>query len=845
MPKREGKLYNYGIKPSPWRGLFGTVYGDTMNRPLVWLGVCFALGIVIQHKLSFSVLSLSLVTLATIILTLYLFLSDRQAVGLLLFLFVLCGCFRVLTAEKELITNLSPAEDRRVVVRGEVVSQPLVKGEKLICDVLIDSVQLFSQQPQKIPPEKLRLYIFKEDDGLTEKKAEPENIPHYGDMITASGKLVLPRQKRNPGEFDYRDYLHYRKIFHLLYVYQPGKVSVIARGQGNPLMSAAFEVRDSFSEIVRGCLPERQAGLLLGILFGEQGGVFEEDLEVFRETGIAHALSVSGFHVGLVLLLVLSFCRATGAGTRGTIFSAITALVVYCLLSGFSVTVVRATIMGVIALLAHYFHREKNIFIALAASGMVILFGNPFFLFDLGFQLSFAAVWAIAYLEPWLGELLPASLYGRGAFLTVPLAAQLGTLPIIACWFNIFSPLSVVVNILLVPLMSGIVIIGLCSFILSFASAGAAETMLHTSGLLLNMLIHCGERMAVLPGMVYSVAAPSPAFLLLYYVLLVTFKEIWERKTVFNNTVSPSAETTLPGGQTGSGYPGSSLRRMLLILGVTGCLLLGTQFWPGKNPLFLYFLDVGQGDAILICCPSGTTVLIDGGGMPGYMGQGYDPGEDTVVPFLRRIGINSIDLLVNTHPDEDHLDGLEDVLREVPVERIVTPPAGQWKDKYAAFFELAGRKRVPCTELTEGDQIKLEKDVFVRILGPPQDSRLETSNDSSLVLEVCHGKNKFLLLGDLERAGLASLMKGNSDLDCTLLKLPHHGSGGSFDELFYRKTHPEAAIISVGEDNPFGHPSREVIQYWENAGVPLFRTDQNGGITVVSDGRKCAVESLH
>lgn len=803
----------------------------TMNRPLVWLGGCFAGGIFLQSifPLSFTVLAaLSMLFLCVSVLILK---RQGEAVFFLLLLTVSCGGSWLCLAEKEHVTNLGGVAGGKVTLQGTIVSQPLMQSGKLVCDVKVDRIQTKSRAWQRVPSEKVRVYVFQEEnveEHLAGQKTEDLN---YGDVLIASGKLVQPKGKRNPGDFDYRQYLKYRGIYHLFYIYPNEKVAVKSSGQGNPVMGMAYDVRKFFSEITREHLFQRQSGLLLGMLFGEQGGVFEEDLEVFRDTGIAHALSVSGFHVGLVLLLVLGFCRIIRAGRRGTLFAAIAALCAYCLLSAFTVTVVRATIMGILGLLAYNLDREKNIFIALAASALIILIWNPYFLFDPGFQLSFTAVWAIAYLEPWLRELLPDCLYQQGALLTVPLAAQLGTMPIIAYHFNILSLLAIAANILLLPLMSGIVIIGLCAFVLSPVSVLAAGALLHTTGVLIDLLIYSGRWIAALPGTVRYVATPPLLLQGVYFAVLIAAKESWERKSVF---------------YPGEAFPRSSHVFPKVILGFAAAAVFfyASLQWTGDDVLRLFFLDVGQGDAILVQSPSGRTALVDGGGMPEYMGQGYDPGKDTVLPFLHRRGINKLDLLINTHPDEDHLDGLEDVLQEMPVSRIITPPARQWQDKYAGFLETAREKGVPHSELTGGARIRLDEEVLINVMGPEKAGEFESSNDSSLVLEVCHGKNKFLLLGDLESQGIASLMKSVSDLDCFLLKIPHHGSGGSFDKNLYQKTDPEIVVISVGENNPFGHPSKEVVAYWEEAEVPVYRTDLNGGIVVESDGQACFVECV-
>ena len=799
-----------------------------LNRPLIWVAGCFCTGIILQHALKASVDVLIIGALIIITVAAFSLSRQRNGVYLMLGLAAICGALWLAIAEIQHVSQFGELEGKRVNLHGTLASKPEQLKDKVICDILVDRFKLGAQEWQEIPREKVRVYFFRQE----QEAGGQEQALAYGDVINLHGKLVLPQEKKNPGEFDYRQYLKFRGIYSLLYVYKAEEVAVEGKEGGNPLIAVSLGIRESFSGVVRASLPERQAVLLLAMLFGEQRAVFDADIDMFRELGIAHALSVSGFHVGLVLLLVFTICRLAGGGSRATLLVSLCALGVYCVLSAFTLTVIRAAIMGSIGLLAGYFDREKNIYIALAASGLSLLIWNPFFIFDAGFQLSFTAVWAMAYLEPVLRGLLPDCLYPRGSLLTVPLAAQLGTLPIVAWHFNMLSPLAILANILLVPVMSGIVILGLIAFIVSLGLSFAAELFLKPAGFLIEVLMLFAGYIRRLPGTVIFVAPPSLFFISLYYGLLVASKE------------SLQGTVGMPGKLTYERF--SPLTRQPFgIVVLIGALFLGAvSSWDGHRELRIFFLDVGQGDAMLIWSPSGRTVLVDGGGMPGFYAQGYDPGKDTVLPFLHSQGINRLDLVINTHPDEDHLDGLEDVLEEMPADKVITPPVRGWAEEYASFLKLARQQGADHLELTQGTRINLEEGVVIKVLGPGRSLSFESSNDNSLVLEVCHGSNRLLLLGDLEKEGINSLISGSNDLQCTLLKIPHHGGKGSFNEDLYKEARPDMVVISVGENNTFGHPAQEVVQYWREAGVSLYRTDRDGCVIVSSDGKKCAVETV-
>lgn len=863
-----------------WQGL--ALY----DRPMVWLTLCFGSGIIIQRftQLTFQfwlTMALFLIAISALLLwSCQISLQGKPTgsiwptgltgpkgskgpktakvhrgplgpiagieptVPIILVLCTLSGALWLSYFDAQNLSSLIQLESKRVNLRGDVCGQPEKQEDRLLLNLRANGIKVSGQNWRSIPPETVKVYLFESSDH--------DQVVSYGNQISVYGKLVLPKAKGNPGEFDYRQYLKFRRIHTLLYVYHPEDLVVHwepDRLSWKSSVAGLLKLREEFSQIVYSQLQERQAELLLAMLFGEQGAVNRGDLELFRETGLAHALSVSGFHVGIVLMLVLAILRVARAGQQITLMIALMVLVGYSVLSGFSVTVVRSALMGMICLLATHLDRERNLWHALAVSGLVILLWNPNFLFDPGFQLSFAAVMSIIGLVPFLDTMMPKCLWGREKLISVPLGAQLGTLPLIAWHFSLVSPLAVLANILLVPLMSTIVILGLLGFVF-FKAAFISELFLQTAGFLIEAVVWAGSGIASLPGTHFYVARPSLFRLTLYYCLIFAAVGISSCEIDFSRIIAGRRLSL--GGEHGHAARfwlpyWTNLSIFVLVLALLAVTVPGS---PGKN-LTLVFLDVGQGDAIFVRSPSGTTALIDGGGVPDFFGNdSYEPGRDTVLPFLRRLGRNRVDLLINTHPDADHLSGLQTVLEEMPVGRVMTPPVTGLEAEYDLFLSTTRRKGVPHRTLSKGDQIRLDQDVIIRVLAPDTHEKPsnEKANDFSLVLAVCHGDNSFLLTGDVEEEGIRSLMAdntgGNSSLECNVLKIPHHGSRGSFVPKLYAETKPKVAVISVGKNNNFGHPSREVMQHLLSMGTILFRTDKHGAVIVTSDGKRCFVQSV-
>ncbi|MDO8668520.1 MAG: ComEC/Rec2 family competence protein [bacterium] len=279
----------------------------------------------------------------------------------------------------------------------------------------------------------------------------------------------------------------------------------------------------------------------------------------------------------------------------------------------------------------------------------------------------------------------------------------------------------------------------------------------------------------------------------------------------------------------------SRLYKILIILGIAACLVAIPLFWLTYNApknLEVDFLDVGQGDAILIKTPGGQNVLIDGG-----------PDKSVV----KRLGENlpwydkRIDLMILTHPHDDHVTGLIEVLKRYEVRRILYTGATHNAPNYLTWLKTVRDKKVPLTIIDKEQAIDLGQNVKLEVLYPNQsllNKTLSDLNDSSIVIKLVHGQSKFLLTGDAGLAVEKFLLANNSDLDVDVLKVGHHGSEYSTSQEFLDKVKPQLAVISVGKDNDYGHPNLRIIKRLERAGSRILRTDEAGTIRIESDGSK-------
>ena len=279
----------------------------------------------------------------------------------------------------------------------------------------------------------------------------------------------------------------------------------------------------------------------------------------------------------------------------------------------------------------------------------------------------------------------------------------------------------------------------------------------------------------------------------------------------------------------------SRLYKILLILGIVFviiALLLFWLYWRQPENLEVDFLDVGQGDAILIKAPAGQNILIDGG-------------PDKAV--LKRLAENlpwwdkQIDLMILTHPHDDHVSGLIDVIKRYQVKEILYSGVIHHSPNFLAWLELIKNKKIKLTIIDRPQTVKLSQNCQLDIIYPQESflgQEVENLNNTSLTFKLIYGQTKFLFTGDLEQLAEEKILASAVNLQADVLKVGHHGSDTSSSQAFLDKIQPQLAVISVGKDNDFGFPSLRVIKRLERLGAQILRTDQAGTIKLVSDGVK-------
>lgn len=625
-----------------------------------------------------------------------------------------------------------------------------------------------------------------------------------GQRVAAELRFHRPVGFRNPGGFDYAAQLRREGI------------ALVGSGRADrvrPLTADAppWPARAKRWAVGRigGELPEASAALLAGLLLGERTALPREIDDAFRRAGVYHVLAVSGFNVALVSASVFALLIVVGLGRGAAAVAAAAALIGFALVAGAQASVIRATVMGLVLLAGVVLERESQLPNALAVAALALLAWRPSDALDPGFQLSFAATAGIVYLAaPARAALARLGCPPRvAAAVGVSAAAQCAVVPIMAAHFNQLSLIGPAANLVVVPLAGAATTVGLVALAAAAFSDLAGSLTLHLAWALVVLLRLAVWLAAAVPWAVVHVPAPGSVALAAWMLAAV---------------LSATARARCAHG-------------VALLLAVAGlAAALAPHLMPGDGRLRVTFLDVGQGDAILVEVPGGPRLLVDGG--PGGSAR-FDVGERVVAPFLWNRGFQRLHVVAATHADSDHSGGLAAVLRGFAVAEVWEN--GHWSAGHADVVRALERSRAPRRVLAAGVRVWLD-DALVTVLNPPppgeDEERLAGENDRSLVLRLDWRGVALLLTGDLTTSGEARLLAARAPVAATVLKVAHHGSRTSTGEDFAGASRPRVAVVSVGARNPFRHPATEVLERLAAMGTRVYRTDRDGAVILETDG---------
>lgn len=686
-----------------------------------------------------------------------------------------------------------------------------------------------------------RLLVYMEPD-----QAETLRI---GNRAEIAGEAGLFDPARNPGNFDQRFYYRKQGIHVLIWADRADILS----GKTDRTAQFLSDLRNSWDALLNRQLGSYYGGTMSAILLGEKDGLDPQMKKLYQKNGIGHLLAISGLHMSFIGMGIYGLFRKAGLGFVPAGLAGGFLLALYTVMVGAGVSSLRAMIMFLMRVGADMTGRDYDLLTSLALAAAILCGVQPLCLLDAAFLLSFGSILGLAVLGPVFEAMLePAGQEaeahtprrfrdrlrkGLASNLSASLSVNVLLLgPMLYFYFEV-PPYSVFLNLLVIPLMSVVMGAGLAGSVLALLSEPAGGAVLRLCKGVLWLYDQACAGAGILPGSRFVTGKPGILWLLVYYamigILCLLFCRLRDRK-----------RKDEPEGRAGGKRKektGAVLRIPAAAMAVLAVAMAGfcRMGYESGEKIQITVLDVGQGDCIHIRGLSGN-YLIDGGSSSEDL-----PGTYRIEPCLLANGVDSLDYVFATHGDEDHINGLAELLEGqelgIRIHSLVLPPEEYHDEKLSALAGMAIENGTRVAVMKPGEKIT-EHGLELTCLGPAEDLQAEPGNAASLVLGLEYGEFGMLFTGDVEGEGEKALTKSGLLGKYEVLKAAHHGSENSGTEEFLKAVSPAVTLISAGVDNRYGHPHEETLLRLSKAGSRVYSTQQNGAITIRTDGRTMHLE---
>lgn len=756
-----------------------------MKRPLLIVTISYILGIIIGVYFKQSIL---LILLAGIIGIVFWKIIKKKKIVIIAICIVPCllSCQQTNNLNNK-YNKMYKLDNENIAITGTVCSQIKETDYKYSVNIKIEN--------------KLKLTVY------IDKKENVSKL-EYGNKIAVTGTYKKPTEKRNYKGYDYMKYLKTKKICGSLMV--DGEVKLIKTKKINPIFTIINKLSLIFKQNLKKLLPEQEAELEQGILLGDTSDIESDIKDDFRECNLSHMLAVSGAHLSYLVLGINTVLSKKAFGIRRRKILSIMFILIFMVIVNMSPSVVRAGISTIIAIFATLIYRKQDTYTTISIALLLTLLNNPFAIFDVGLQLSYLATLSIIvfyskFTQKQFNNKVKKYLY-ESAMLTF--SANILILPITIYEFNTIPINSVISNLLAGPLLGICIILGMFMVIFSAVCFSVSKLIAFPLQIILKILIKIIELISKIPFGNYTVKTPWLIVVFLAYAIIATL--------IYNKKKMTKILTIIT---------------LIIFIVMQGCTFINID---GK--LKIYFIDVGQGDSMLVKTVGGKNILIDGGGSKD---PDYDIGEKILVPYLLDRRIKTLDYVIISHFDEDHATGVAQILGKIDVSSIILTRQLEENDIYRHILSIAKEKKIKLIYVKEGDVLKIGG-IKISIIHPENKLMINNPmNNNSIVCKVEYNSFSMLLTGDIEMEAEELILRKNINLKADVLKVAHHGSKTSTTGEFLKAINPKVALIGVGKNNNFGHPSNEVIQRLKENGTRIYRTDENGeiSITVNKKGR--------
>ena len=793
-----------------------------IKRPVFWILLAFVLGEVIavfDLNIAVPCIVLAIIVIRKIIIKAY----EDMGAFVVIFFTLIMG-FMLMSNEITTRNHIYDLKENTVIVQGKIYK---IENTAFGTNIYLKGVEV--ENGEKSVSVK-RIFV------------NTEKIPNVkiGNIIKVRGKLRQFEEAANKGNFDSKKYYlslgFYGKI-------EAGTIEVI-NSEYSGIRQGLYELRMEIIERLEKLCSDNKGifsiinnknGIIGAIILGDKTDLDSDIKELYSVSGIAHILAISGLHISFIGMAIYRLLRRRFR----FLFSAAVSIPVvlsFGIMSGFGISTIRAIIMFILKIIGEVLGRKYDAITAISLAGLVLLVQNPFVVCNSGFQMSFGAIIAIVLILPIVEEILNTDnkiIKVLSANFTISLVMN----PILAWNYYELPTFSFLLNIVVVPLMSVVIVSSIVGIFCSCIMFGFGKAVIFPGCGILELYTFLCNIINKSSVASIVVGQPKVTIIIVYYAILLVV--LFGLKNIRTKYTRAEKERNIIKKETGLVLEKKAKKERrikgqnvkLRLACIVGFLLLNCLIYYIPNPgFYITFINVGQGDGILIHGDNGTKVMVDGGST-----SEKQVAKNCIVPYLKAEGIGTIDYSIITHTDKDHISGILEILENnnsnrIRIKNLVMPDINMKDDTYNELIEKAKLKKINVLYIKKGDTLSLGK-TKIKCIYPETTTTASDKNDYCTVLSVKNKTSKILLTGDISKE-IEEKIKDDIEENYTVLKVAHHGSNYSSSEKFLKKVNPKYSIISVGKNNSYGHPGNETMERLRKQGGVIYRTDEKGGITI-------------
>lgn len=793
-----------------------------IKRPVFWILLAFVLGEVIavfDLNIAVPCIVLAIIVIRKIIIKAY----EDMGAFVVIFFTLIMG-FMLMSNEITTRNHIYDLKENTVIVQGKIYK---IENTAFGTNIYLKGVEV--ENGEKSVSVK-RIFV------------NTEKIPNVkiGNIIKVRGKLRQFEEAANKGNFDSRKYYlslgFYGKI-------EAATIEVI-NSEYSGIRQGLYELRMEIIERLEKLCSDNKGifsiinnknGIIGAIILGDKTDLDSDIKELYSVSGIAHILAISGLHISFIGMAIYRLLRRRFR----FLFSAAVSIPVvlsFGIMSGFGISTIRAIIMFILKIIGEVLGRKYDAITAISLAGLVLLVQNPFVVCNSGFQMSFGAIIAIVLILPIVEEILNTDnkiIKVLSANFTISLVMN----PILAWNYYELPTFSFLLNIVVVPLISVVIVSSIVGIFCSCIMFGLGKVVIFPGCGILELYTFLCNIINKSSVASIVVGQPKVTIIIVYYVILLVV--LFGLKNIRTKYTRAEKKRNIIKKETGLVLEKKAKKERrikgqnvkLRLACIVGFLLLNCLIYYIPNPgFYITFINVGQGDGILIHGDNGTKVMVDGGST-----SEKQVAKNCIVPYLKAEGIGTIDYSIITHTDKDHISGILEILENnnsnrIRIKNLVMPDINMKDDTYNELIEKAKLKKINVLYIKKGDTLSLGK-TKIKCIYPETTTTASDKNDYCTVLSVKNKTSKILLTGDISKE-IEEKIKDDIEENYTVLKVAHHGSNYSSSEKFLKKVNPKYSIISVGKNNSYGHPGNETMERLRKQGGVIYRTDEKGGITI-------------